>query len=263
MLEVYPHTALLELFRLPSIVRYKKGNVAERRSGQRVLQRRLWELSRFAPPLECTPKLSEFLSTDTNSLRGAALKSNEDALDAIVCAYTAYYYWFGVRPEQPCLVMLISAISSFRSAPSKRRRNLSSIANHAPFSGEHDLGAASREKNCWTLSISAPAATCNRNPRKPTAHFHSHRGTCAGHAHPAPGSGQNTSPNKDALPAAVQDNNKLPPNAPSDPHTAAPPACCANTRPPPLIPAPEFHRQSRATDRPRVQASRELAPDNA
>jgi len=94
MLEVYPHPALLELFALPSILRYKKGNVATRRSGQRELQKMLSELSRFSPPLECTPKLSEFLATDTNSLRGAALKSNEDALDAILCAYIAYYYWF-------------------------------------------------------------------------------------------------------------------------------------------------------------------------
>jgi predicted RNase H-like nuclease len=48
----------------------------------------------LSPPLECTPKLAKFLAIDTNSLRGAALKSNEDALDAIVCAYIAYYYWF-------------------------------------------------------------------------------------------------------------------------------------------------------------------------
>lgn len=94
MLEVYPHPALLELFRLPRIIKYKKGKVAGRRSGQRELQQQLSKLSLFAPPLECTPKLSEFLATDTSSLRGTALKANEDALDAIVCAYIAYYYWF-------------------------------------------------------------------------------------------------------------------------------------------------------------------------
>ena len=37
MLEVYPHPALLELFRLPSIIKYKKGNIARKRSGQREL----------------------------------------------------------------------------------------------------------------------------------------------------------------------------------------------------------------------------------
>ena len=94
MLEVYPHPALLELFGLHSILKYKKGSVATRRSGQRELQQRLSNLSLFNPPLECTPKLSEFLANDTSSLQGAALKANEDALDAIVCAYIAYHYWF-------------------------------------------------------------------------------------------------------------------------------------------------------------------------
>lgn len=94
MLEVYPHPALIEFFRLPSIIKYKKGNIAQKRSGQRELQERLRELSFFAPPLEFTPRLSGFLATDTNSLRGAKLKAHEDELDAIVCAYIAYYYWF-------------------------------------------------------------------------------------------------------------------------------------------------------------------------
>lgn len=94
ILEVYPHPALLELFRLPSIIRYKKVNVARRRSGQREVQQRLNELSHLAPPLESTPRLSEYLAIDVNSLRGAALKAHEDGLDAIICAYIACYYWF-------------------------------------------------------------------------------------------------------------------------------------------------------------------------
>jgi predicted RNase H-like nuclease len=94
MLEVYPHPALLELFRLPRIIKYKKGSVARKRSGQRELQGRLKELRLFTPPLESTPRLSEFLATAPNSLPGAHLKANEDELDAIVCAYIAYYYWF-------------------------------------------------------------------------------------------------------------------------------------------------------------------------
>jgi predicted RNase H-like nuclease len=94
MLEVYPHPALIELFHLPSILKYKKGRVATRRSGQQELQQWLRKLSLSSPPLECTPRLSDFLDTGTNSLRGSALKANEDALDAIVCAYIAYYYWF-------------------------------------------------------------------------------------------------------------------------------------------------------------------------
>jgi len=94
MLEVYPHAALIELFRLPRILRYKKGNIATKRSGQRDLQQRLRGLSLLAPPLEPTARLSEYLGADVNSVRGAALKAYEDGLDAILCAYIAYYYWF-------------------------------------------------------------------------------------------------------------------------------------------------------------------------
>ena len=94
MLEVYPHPALLELFGLSGIIKYKKGNVAEKRSGQRELQQWLEKLSKLTPLLECTHILSKFLTTDTNSLKGTALKAHEDGLDAIVCAYIAYHYWF-------------------------------------------------------------------------------------------------------------------------------------------------------------------------
>jgi predicted RNase H-like nuclease len=108
MVEVYPHPALLELFQLPSIIKYKKGNIAQKRSGQRELQERLKELSYFAPPLESTPRLSKFLATDTNLLWGAKLKGHEDELDAIVCAYIAYYYWFW----GPCGSLLFGDLDS-------------------------------------------------------------------------------------------------------------------------------------------------------
>ena len=93
MLEVYPHPALLELFRLSSIIRYKKGKVEQRRRGQRELQQCLNKLSDLNPPLDNT-ELSKFLAVDTNSLSGTALKAYEDKLDAVVCSYIAYHYWF-------------------------------------------------------------------------------------------------------------------------------------------------------------------------
>jgi predicted RNase H-like nuclease len=94
ILEVYPHPALLELFGLRTIIKYKNTKVAVRRSGQQEVQRRLSGLSHSIPPLEPTPELSQYLGVDTNSLRGSDLKANEDGLDAIVCAYIAYYFWF-------------------------------------------------------------------------------------------------------------------------------------------------------------------------
>jgi predicted RNase H-like nuclease len=94
MLEVYPHPALIELFRLPRIIKYKKGRVSEKRRGQRTLQHLLRRLCSFSPPLNTDSRLSEFLAVDANSLKGASLKDNEDKLDAIVCAYIAYHYWY-------------------------------------------------------------------------------------------------------------------------------------------------------------------------
>lgn len=99
MLEVYPHPALLELFSRPMVINYKKGTVSERRRGQRELQRCLGELSCRTPLIISTPKLSAFLLTDTQVLRGAKLKENEDQLDSVLCAYIAFHYWFW-RPSR-------------------------------------------------------------------------------------------------------------------------------------------------------------------
>jgi len=94
LLEVYPHPAMIELFRLPKIIKYKKGNRAERTRGQKILQARIADLSKYHPTLEITDGLSAFLNIDTNCLRGKALKANEDKLDAVLCAYIAYYCWY-------------------------------------------------------------------------------------------------------------------------------------------------------------------------
>jgi predicted RNase H-like nuclease len=33
-------------------------------------------------------------SSDISKMKGKGLKNHEDLLDAIICAYTAYYYWY-------------------------------------------------------------------------------------------------------------------------------------------------------------------------
>ncbi len=81
LLEVYPHPGLVEVFGLASRHRYKKGTVAERRRGLQELVRMLASLASHVPPLHggSVP--------DPASLRGRALKSLEDRLDARFCAY--------------------------------------------------------------------------------------------------------------------------------------------------------------------------------
>jgi predicted RNase H-like nuclease len=44
----------------------------------------------------------EKLKTDVRALRGKALKRYEDLLDAVFCAYIAFYYWY--EPET-CMVI--------------------------------------------------------------------------------------------------------------------------------------------------------------
>ncbi len=90
-LECYPHPALIEIFGLPERLAYKKGKVFERRNGQIVL-------AGLLENLQSSPVLSpEYPAALTDrmrpayieSLRGQALKDNEDLLDAIVCLYVA------------------------------------------------------------------------------------------------------------------------------------------------------------------------------
>ncbi len=93
MLEVYPHAAMVALFDLPLIVKYKKGRIADRRTGVMRLQQLLRQLTTQDPPLVANDALEELLGRPVAALAGQALKDYEDSLDALICAYIAYHYW--------------------------------------------------------------------------------------------------------------------------------------------------------------------------
>ncbi len=93
MLEVYPHAALVELFALEKIIKYKKGTVEGKRTGLKLLQDRVSEFSRADPPLLPGPAFQSFIAAGLLNLSGQRLKNYEDALDALICAYLACYYW--------------------------------------------------------------------------------------------------------------------------------------------------------------------------
>lgn len=101
MMEVYPHAAMVALFDLPRIIKYKKGRVSDKRAGLRRLQQLLWLLIHHDPPLVATDSLRWLLGQPINALRGKELKNYEDSLDALMCAYVAYHYWVwgGARTE--------------------------------------------------------------------------------------------------------------------------------------------------------------------
>ena len=83
LIEVFPHPALIEMFGLPERLMYKKGRVAERRSGLRRLDRLIATLDEADPPAHFVPLALG------DGIRGRALKNVEDLLDARVCAWIA------------------------------------------------------------------------------------------------------------------------------------------------------------------------------
>lgn len=93
VVEVFPHPAMVELFGLPRILLYKA------RPG-RSLPSRWEELRRYQELLrslgEAQPALvaPEILGLDPASRKGRALKSLEDLLDALFCAYIALHLWY-------------------------------------------------------------------------------------------------------------------------------------------------------------------------
>ena len=93
-IECYPHPALIEIFTLNYRLKYKKGNVAEKRAGQKQLTALLRKLSHSnILRLIFNDQASQILNElKIDSLKGQALKSNEDALDSIICLYIAGLY---------------------------------------------------------------------------------------------------------------------------------------------------------------------------
>ena len=96
-LECYPHPALIELFSLDKRLAYKKGRVLKKKSGQMQLAELLLSLKfnqllRLVIPEKYQVIFDPFYISE---LKGAALKKNEDALDAVVCLYIAGLYAIG------------------------------------------------------------------------------------------------------------------------------------------------------------------------
>jgi predicted RNase H-like nuclease len=85
--EVYPHPAMVRMFGLPRIIKYKKGRVAEKRKEFQRLQRLMRKLMR-----QRFPGLT--LNQETrNLLREKWSKSVEDRTDALFCALIGMWHW--------------------------------------------------------------------------------------------------------------------------------------------------------------------------
>jgi len=96
--EVFPHPAMIVLFNLKHILKYKarKGRTRSARNKEfRKYQLKLKSLKNLFLP-------KSVLEVDVEELSLKELKGYEDVLDAIFCAYIAYYYWS--NPEK-CVVL--------------------------------------------------------------------------------------------------------------------------------------------------------------
>ena len=90
--ETYPHIVMVELFGLEKTIKYKKGRVAKRRAGQREFAEEIRaHLCSDTDKLRLgtNDELDCLLREPDPILRGRDLKSREDKLDALICAYTA------------------------------------------------------------------------------------------------------------------------------------------------------------------------------
>lgn len=87
-IEFFPHPAMVHLFGLSRILKYKKGRIAQRRQElTRLRALILQHLPCHTPSLvvDHLPPIPE---------RGPALKAIEDQLDSIICAYGAAHWWY-------------------------------------------------------------------------------------------------------------------------------------------------------------------------
>ncbi|MEH1839542.1 MAG: DUF429 domain-containing protein [Nostoc sp.] len=92
-IEVFPHPAIVNLFNLERILKYKKGRLSQRRLELIKLQNYLLDiLSSFSPPLRPLRLGGSFPCEIPTT--GAALKATEDKLDSLICAYIAAYWWY-------------------------------------------------------------------------------------------------------------------------------------------------------------------------
>jgi histidinol-phosphate phosphatase family protein len=93
IVEVFPHPATVSLFQLEKTLKYKARSERSYALRWRELARlrdNLAALADASPPLQLPMDLA---TIGIEGLRGGHFKEIEDVLDALVCAYSAFYAW--------------------------------------------------------------------------------------------------------------------------------------------------------------------------
>lgn len=92
-IEVYPHPAIVNLFNLNRILKYKKGSLNERRLELIKLHDYILNILPILEPSLRSLQLCASFPTVIPAT-GEALKATEDKLDSIICAYVAAHWWY-------------------------------------------------------------------------------------------------------------------------------------------------------------------------
>ncbi len=96
-IEVFPHPAIVHLFGLERILKYKKGPLNQRRQELAKLGQYIEAtLPQLEPALALPNSLQSAFGLDIGSDRctGTQLKAVEDQLDSLICAYVASHWWY-------------------------------------------------------------------------------------------------------------------------------------------------------------------------
>jgi pyridoxamine 5'-phosphate oxidase len=110
-IEVHPPAASVQLFMLAQMVRYRRGTLAERREGLRLLRGLMLDhFPRLFPRIALTglPEVP---------LGGADLRSMEHRLDSLMSAYVAAHWWYWGRERND---VLGDAASGYIVVPRRR-----------------------------------------------------------------------------------------------------------------------------------------------
>lgn len=98
-IEVFPHPATVVLFRLQKILKYKKGEVEDRRRELLHLMTLIEGLDKATPRLRVNHNVAwvELRKRIAAATRQVQLDRDEDPVDAVICAYVALYRFH--RPD--------------------------------------------------------------------------------------------------------------------------------------------------------------------
>lgn len=114
-IEVNPLAAAVQLFTLAHVIRYRRGTLAERREGLRLLRGLMLDhFPRLFPRLTLTD-LPEI------PMHGSELKALEDRLDSLMSAYVAAHWWYWGRARNE---VLGDAATGYIVVPRRRTADL-------------------------------------------------------------------------------------------------------------------------------------------